>query len=439
MPADVVREGAFLRGHAPRVLLTERSGNPPHPTRPRVRARRRGGPSRKCHPSVRNEDNQNYTANGIRAPTRCTPIVEIHVGARVSRTEWLSLRGSAAAPLILLYSAGALGAEGDRRQCGFVQRRMLLQRSFCCLLQRAWRKQSRSAPAPAFSAKDLTALPTDRWITNGGNIYNQRYSPLTGINRDNVAQAQAEWRTKPERLGHGRASIPPKRSRSSTTASFTFATGANDVFALDVETGAIRWSHEANLDPEHHGHLLRLDEPRCGDRRRQDLLGPARRQARGARQATARSSGRSRRNAPKTPSASRPHRSITTGSSSRVSRAATARRGRVKAYDARTGELRWTFYTIPGPGEVGHETWPADNDTWEYGGAAVWQTPAVDPELGLVYFSTATPAPISTARCGPATICSASRSSRSRRKPASTAGTSSRSITISGTTTRRIP
>jgi hypothetical protein len=32
----------------------------------------------------------------------------------------------------------------------------------------------RSSPAPAFSAKDLTALPTDRWITNGGNIYNQR-------------------------------------------------------------------------------------------------------------------------------------------------------------------------------------------------------------------------------------------------------------------------
>ncbi len=43
---------------------------------------------------------------------------------------------------------------------------------------------------------------------------------------------------------------------------------------------------------------------------------------------------------------------------------------------------------MPGPGEVGHDTWPADNDAWKYGGAPIWNTPAVDPDLGLVYFST---------------------------------------------------
>ena len=68
-------------------------------------------------------------------------------------------------------------------------------------------------------------------------------------------------------------------------------------------------------------------------------------------------------------------------------------RGRVKAYDAKDGRLIWTFYTIPGPGEPGHETWPKDNDAWKYGGAAIWQTPAIDPELGLVYFSTGNAAP----------------------------------------------
>jgi alcohol dehydrogenase (cytochrome c) len=55
--------------------------------------------------------------------------------------------------------------------------------------------------------------------------------------------------------------------------------------------------------------------------------------------------------------------------------------------------LIWTFYTIPGPGEPGHETWPKDNDAWKYGGAAIWQTPAVDLELGLIYFSTGNAAP----------------------------------------------
>ena len=37
-------------------------------------------------------------------------------------------------------------------------------------------------------------------------------------------------------------------------------------------------------------------------------------------------------------------------------------RGRVTAYDAKTGKLRWRFYTIPGPGQVGHDTWPPTED-----------------------------------------------------------------------------
>jgi quinohemoprotein ethanol dehydrogenase len=68
-------------------------------------------------------------------------------------------------------------------------------------------------------------------------------------------------------------------------------------------------------------------------------------------------------------------------------------RGRVKAYDARDGHLVWTFYTIPARGEPGNETWPQDNDVWQHGGGTVWQTPAVDPELGLLYFSTGNPGP----------------------------------------------
>ena len=68
-------------------------------------------------------------------------------------------------------------------------------------------------------------------------------------------------------------------------------------------------------------------------------------------------------------------------------------RGRVKAYDADDGSLVWTFFTVPGPGELGHDTWPQDNDIWRHGGATVWQTPAVDPTLGLIYFSTGNPGP----------------------------------------------
>ena len=66
-------------------------------------------------------------------------------------------------------------------------------------------------------------------------------------------------------------------------------------------------------------------------------------------------------------------------------------RGFVKAFDAMTGELRWTTYTIPGPGEPGSETWPGD--TWKHAGAPTWTTGAYDPDLNLVYWNTGNAAP----------------------------------------------
>ena len=51
-------------------------------------------------------------------------------------------------------------------------------------------------PAPAFSARELTQYPTTGWLTNGGDLFNRRYSPLTQINTDNVAQLKAVWRTR---------------------------------------------------------------------------------------------------------------------------------------------------------------------------------------------------------------------------------------------------
>ena len=53
--------------------------------------------------------------------------------------------------------------------------------------------------------------------------------------------------------------------------------------------------------------------------------------------------------------------------------------GRVLALDAATGSVEWTFFVVPRPGEFGHETWPQDNDSWEFGGGGVWLVGTVDP------------------------------------------------------------
>ena len=61
--------------------------------------------------------------------------------------------------------------------------------------------------------------------------------------------------------------------------------------------------------------------------------------------------------------------------------------GDIRAYDVRTGKMRWSFHTIPRPGEPGYNTWP--KDAWKYtGGANNWAGMSVDVKRGLVFVPT---------------------------------------------------
>jgi alcohol dehydrogenase (cytochrome c) len=74
-------------------------------------------------------------------------------------------------------------------------------------------------------------------------------------------------------------------------------------------------------------------------------------------------------------------------------------RGAFRAFDARNGELLWTFFTAPGEGDPGYESWtPREVPPL---GAAPWNTVTYDPDLRLVFFSTGQPAPWSSAVRGP--------------------------------------
>ena len=66
-------------------------------------------------------------------------------------------------------------------------------------------------------------------------------------------------------------------------------------------------------------------------------------------------------------------------------------RGFVDAYEAKTGKRAWRFWTIPGPGEPGNDTWAGDS--WKRGAAATWVTGAFDPESNLVFWGTGNPGP----------------------------------------------
>jgi alcohol dehydrogenase (cytochrome c) len=66
-------------------------------------------------------------------------------------------------------------------------------------------------------------------------------------------------------------------------------------------------------------------------------------------------------------------------------------RGLIDAYDAKTGKRIWRFWTVPGPGEPGHETW--SGESWKTGSAATWVTGAYDPDANLIYWGTGNPGP----------------------------------------------
>lgn len=250
-----------------------------------------------------------------------------------------------------------------------------------------------SSIAPAFSASELSQPPTDGWLTNGGDLFNRRFSPLTEINHDNVSNLQPVWRTHLKGSGIG-----PQFSGEAQPIIFGnvmyVITGANDVFALSVDSGEILWTYEAILDPA-------VDTICCGWTSRGVGLGDGKvfvGQLDGKLVALDQLSGevvwsiQSERWQDGLTITSAPlyyDGLIITG----FAGAEYGVRGRVKAYNSADGSLEWTFYTIPAPGEPGGESWPNTNDAWKNGGATVWQTPAVDAELGLLYFATGNPGP----------------------------------------------
>jgi quinohemoprotein ethanol dehydrogenase len=223
-------------------------------------------------------------------------------------------------------------------------------------------------PAPAFTRQQLAALPKDAWITNGGNLYNQRYSPLAEINRDTVKNLKANWRI------HLNSGLGPQYSGQAQPLFYEgvlyYPTGANDVFAIDVDTGKTLWKYEAHLEQ------ARV-KVCCGWMSRGVALGEGKvfvgqldakllalDQKTGkvlwSIQAEDPLKGYSIVSAPLYYDGM-----IITG----FGGGDIGTRGRIKAYSAKDGKLLWTFYTVPAPGEPGSETWPKNNDYYKWGGA----------------------------------------------------------------------
>lgn len=226
----------------------------------------------------------------------------------------------------------------------------------------------------------------------GGGPEQRRYSPLTQINRSNVNQLEVAWTYDTGEPG-------AMQTQPVVVGDVLYGyTPTHKTFALNAATGAPLWTFDSGIrgSGPNRGVMYWAD----GNDRRVfaavDNFIYALDASSGKPIATFGSGGRIdlRDNLGRDPE-TQGVRLTTPGViykdlmivGGRVGEALPTSPGYVRAYDVRSGALRWIFHTIPHPGEPGYETWP--KDAWEYGGAANnWAGMALDIARGIVYVPT---------------------------------------------------
>ena len=236
------------------------------------------------------------------------------------------------------------------------------------------------------SAADLLAEPVgSNWTSYNGDYSGRRYSSLQEISPSNVARLRAAWAFHPGNTQRLEATPVVVRG-------VMYVTSANDVFALDAQTGRVVWHYQRPVssglldDAAAHksrgvavwqnwvysetddAHLLCLDA-RSGVLR-WDMEYADKTKHYGATSAPLVVNG-----------------TVIVGTSGGDSGV----RGFVAGFDAATGTMKWRLWTIPAPGEFGSDSWPGDS--YLHGGATTWMPGTYDPELDTVYWTTSNAAP----------------------------------------------
>jgi len=224
------------------------------------------------------------------------------------------------------------------------------------------------------------------WPFVGGGWSSSRHSTLADITTDNVGRLGGAWVTRFEGGGASRSTPVVKEG-------VLYLTAGASVLAIDARDGETIWQWQAEdvasqMVPSWQGVGLGEDLVFVGLRSAEVA---ALRQDTGQLVWTE-SVGSQPRD---------PGETVTTAPLQAVGKVFvgvangdSGGQGRIVALDAATGEIEWTFFIVPRPGEFGHETWPQDSDIWEVGGGGVWLNGVVDPDLGMIYFSTGNPVPM---------------------------------------------
>jgi alcohol dehydrogenase (cytochrome c) len=229
------------------------------------------------------------------------------------------------------------------------------------------------------------AREPQQWLTYSGSYDGARYSALDQINRTNVQRLSVQWVFQTGVRGSH------ETTPLVVDGVMYLTTPQNHAFALDVRTGRPLWHYERSLPkemslccgPQNRGFAALGEKVFMGtlDAHVVALDAKTGRVLWDVAAADA-DKGYSFTGAPLAIK-----NKIIIG----VAGGEYGIRGFIDAYDADTGARAWRFYTIPGDGEKGNDTWKGDS--WKRGGAPTWVTGSYDAELNTVYWGTGNPGP----------------------------------------------
>jgi alcohol dehydrogenase (cytochrome c) len=231
----------------------------------------------------------------------------------------------------------------------------------------------------------LARPPAANWTSYNGDYTGRRFSSLSQITSTNVAQLRAQW------VFHAQ-NTRTLEVTPLVVNGMMFVTASNDAFALDARTGRIVWHHsypisEGLIDDAsrhinrgvamwHNRVYMETDNAHllCLDARSGNLIWDV-----------SYAGWNKNYGATSAPLVVKDKVLVgTSGGDDGV-------RGFVAAYDAMTGTLAWRFWTIPGPGEFGSDSWPGK--LYLHGGGTTWMPGTYDAELNTIYWGTSNPAP----------------------------------------------
>ena len=257
---------------------------------------------------------------------------------------------------------------------------------FSCLL--AWGDDPPATISTAIDihSDDLLAQPlAGNWLSYNGDYSGRRYSSLSEISKNNLAQLRAAWVFHVH--NSSRLEVTPVVANG-----MMFVTASNDAFALDASSGRVVWHHSRpnaeGLIDDASRHITRgvglwrnrlymeTDNAHllCLDARSGNLIWDV-----------AYADWNKNYGATSAPLVVKDKVLVgTSGGDDGV-------RGFLAAYDALSGQLVWRFWTIPAPGEFGSESWPGK--LYLHGGGTTWMPGTYDPKLDTIYWGTSNPAP----------------------------------------------